>query len=253
VPLSERLPIFKEVSLGLEDRAAFDRDGHLSLPGLLTEDARIGLTNALSSIQEIHEKIGERASHYSAEFNDYLAELIAHPQMLDLARWVLGPEIRYDHCVALNRPPGNGGASWHSHEYADTDPNLGFIRIFFYVNGFEEEDGALGVVPGSHLFRESRIGAGSDEEFRSGWMAGKTHPLTGEPLEIEYLAAPPGTVILMWTHAAHAVRPRLPDSPTRWTAVYAYRNPGRESRARWISEAFEASPPPGAEGLMSLY
>jgi hypothetical protein len=84
-------------------------------------------------------------------------------------------------------------------------------------------------------------------------MAGKRHPLTGEPLEIEYLAVPPGTVVLMWTHAAHAVRPRLPDSPTRWTVVYAYRNPGLPSHARWISDEFENAPPPGAEGLMSLY
>jgi hypothetical protein len=253
MPETERLPIFNEISLGADEKAAFDRDGHLALPGLLTDTARSGLTSALSKIQEIHEQIGDRASHYSAEYDSYLAELIAHPQMLDLAHWALGPEIRYDHCVALNRPPGNTGVSWHSHDYADNDPHLGFIRIFFYVNGFDVQDGALGVVPGSHLFRESRIGAGSDEQFRSGWMAGKRHPLTREPLEIEYLTAPPGTVVLMWTHAAHAVRPRLPDSPTRWTVVYAYRNPGRESRARWISEAFEASPPAGAEGLMSLY
>jgi hypothetical protein len=35
--------------------------------------------------------------------------------------------------------------------------------------------------------------------------------------------------------------------------VYAYRNPGAESRARWISEAFERNPPEGAEGLMGLF
>jgi hypothetical protein len=35
--------------------------------------------------------------------------------------------------------------------------------------------------------------------------------------------------------------------------VYAYRNPGRESRARWITEEFERYPPEGTEGLMSLF
>ena len=84
-------------------------------------------------------------------------------------------------------------------------------------------------------------------------MAGKKHPLTGEPLEIEDLSVPDGTVALMWTHAAHAVSPRQPNSNTRWTVVYAYRNPGSPSAARWISEAFERKLIDGAEGLMSLY
>ena len=42
-------------------------------------------------------------------------------------------------------------------------------------------------------------------------------------------------------------------SNTRWTVVYAYRNPGLPSRARWLSEAFEERGVPGAEGLLSLY
>ncbi|MEY2931171.1 MAG: hypothetical protein RL033_1920, partial [Pseudomonadota bacterium] len=73
------------------------------------------------------------------------------------------------------------------------------------------------------------------------------------PLRIENLSAPPATVILMWTHALHGVTPRKPSSATRWTVVYAYRNPGRPSKARWLSEEFERSDLPGTEGLMSLY
>ncbi len=82
---------------------------------------------------------------------------------------------------------------------------------------------------------------------------GKTHPETGEPLKVQTLSVPAGTVILMWTHAAHAVSSRKPDSDTRWTVVYAYRNPGKPSGARWISPEFEQKPIPGTEGLMSLY
>ena len=50
-------------------------------------------------------------------------------------------------------------------------------------------------------------------------------------VEIQDLSVPDGTVALMWTHAAHAVSPRRPNSKTRWTVVYAYRNPGRPSRS----------------------
>ena len=160
-----------------------------------------------------------RPNRFSAEYDNYLESVIAHPQMLKLARKVLGDDIRYDHCVSLNRHGGNGGIGWHSHGYSDDDPRYGFLRIFFYVNGFEVDDGGLKAVPGSHLYRDGRIHGGTDEALREGWLAGKTHLATGKPLEIQALSVPPGTVILMWTHAAHAVTPRKQDSDTRWTVV----------------------------------
>lgn len=248
-------PIFHTYRFGEAERKKMDSDGHFVLPGLLTPDAQEKLTNALSHILERSRTSteGHEPNRFSAEYNTYLESLIAHPQMLELARKVLGEDIRYDHCVSLNRPGGNGGIGWHSHEYADDDPSLGFIRIFFYVNGFEPNDGGLKAVPGSHLYRDARIHAPSDEALREGWLAGRKHPETGEPLEIEALSAPSGTVALMWTHAAHAVSPRKADSDTRWCVVYAYRNPGRPSRARWLTPEFERKPIPGAEGLMSLY
>ena len=127
------------------------------------------------------------------------------------------------------------------------------MRIFFYVSGFKVGDGGLKAVPGSHHYRDANIKADTDEALKTGWMAGKTHPMTGEPLEIQELSVPAGTVILMWTHAAHAVSPKRENSGTRWALVYAYRNPGRPSRARWLTPEFERKRIPGAEGLMSLY
>lgn len=248
--------IFHSYTFDEAERKKMDSDGHFILPGLLTQEAQADLTRALSHIQELSRTSsteGHEPNRFSAEYNAYLESLIAHPQMLELARKVLGEDIRYDHCVSLNRPGGNRGIGWHSHGYANDDPSLGFVRIFFYVNGFEPDDGGLKAVPGSHLYRDTRIHAPSDETLREGWLAGRKHPETGEPLEIEALSAPAGTVALMWTHAAHAVSPRKPGSHTRWCVVYAYRNPGRPSGARWLTPEFERKPIPGAEGLMSLY
>lgn len=249
-------PIFYPYDLTEEDRKTLDRDGQMLLPGLLTPQTCERLTDALSQIQALIDAAPERKpepNRYAAEYNDYLAALIGHPQMLTLARSILGPDIRYDHCVSLNRPGGNRGSNWHSHSYGETRPELGFIRIFFYVNGFTEGDANLKVVPGSHLYRDPRIKAQSDSELETGWMAGKTHHMTGEALEIEDLEAPPGSVAIMWTHAAHAVTPRRAGSHTRWCVVYAYRNPGEPSQARWVTGAFEQAAIPGTEGLMSLY
>jgi hypothetical protein len=246
--------LFRSHALGDGDRASFDRDGHLALPGLLTDEACDKLTQALARVQALqHDDPEYVPNRYAAEFNPYLESLIGHPHLLALVRWVLGEEIRYDHCVALNRPGGNGGANWHSHEYGEDDPRLGFIRVFFYVNGFEPDDGGLKVVRGSHLYRDAGIRASSNAELEAGWMEGKTHPLTGEALTTEGLSVPKGSVVLMWTHAAHGVTPRRAGSSTRWCVVYAYRNPGRVSEARWISESFEQKAIQGAEGLMSLY
>ena len=248
-------PIFRPYQFGTQQRAELGREGHFVLPSILTALACEKLTESLSHIESLIPSAlkGHEPNRFAAEYDEYLESLIAHPQMLELARKILGADIRYDHCVTLNRPGGNRGVHWHSHGYSEDAPDLGFIRIFFYVNGFDVDDGGLKAVPGSHLYRDPKINATTDEELRRGWMGGKTHPVTKEPLEIQKLSVPVGTVVVMWTHAAHGVSARRPTSDTRWTVVYAYRNPGRPSAARWLSEAFERNPIPGAEGLMSLY
>ena len=246
--------IFKRYTFGAAEKAELDHVGHYALPGLLTENAQARLTEALAHILSLpRDDEAYLPSRFAAEFNEYLEGLIGHPQLLQLVRKVLGEEIRYDHCVALNRPGGNAGSHWHSHEYGNDNPALGFVRVFFYVNGFAADDGGLKVVPGSHLYRDAGISAGSDRELEEGWMAGKVHLETEKELQIEELSVPKGTVILMWTHAAHGVNARKEGSDTRWCVVYAYRNPGEESRARWMSKGFEQKQIVGAEGLMSLY
>ena len=168
-------PIFHPYTFGEQERKTLDSDGHFVFSGLLTPDAREKLTNALSHVHELarNPTEGHEPNRFSAEYDSYLESLIAHPQMIELARKVLGEEIRYDHCVSLNRPGGNRGIGWHSHGYSDDDPSLGFVRIFFYVNGFEPDDGGLKAVPGSHLFRDSKIQARTDEALREGWLTGK--------------------------------------------------------------------------------
>lgn len=245
--------LFHTSTLDPAAKERLDHDGHVLLPGLLTDEACASLTQALGHIASLMPgDPNYPPNHYAAQHDEYLARLIADPQMLELARSALGGSIRYDHCFTLNRPGGNGGANWHSHAYAEEDESLGFMRIFFYVNGFRRGDGNLKVVPGSHLFRDAQVQATSDEDLMTGWMKGRRHPLSGEPLKIEELEAPAGSVALMWTHAAHAVNSRLEGSDTRWCVVYGYRNPGAASPARRITPEFE-NLFGGAQDLMPLY
>lgn len=284
-----------EVSLTPEQKAQLDSDGHLVLPGLLTDDAVDRLIGSMSKIQTLssqvdtstegfreraamqkifmsqmkameeapedektakredfqaemetlREKFPELKRHgigaTAMEYDEFLESCVGHPQMLGLAREVLGQDIRFDHMVALNRPGGNVPMGYHTHEYSDNgslfedeekfpkvgsldpavspdtrvadDPSLGFMRIFFYVTGFEASggpdegkgkfsngNGNLKVVKGSHLFRDPAAGAPNDDDLESGWLIDpitgetKLHPLTGEPLVIEELECPRGSV-----------------------------------------------------------
>ena len=245
--------IFTQYAFEADERACMDADGHYVLPGILTARARADLTGSLARIEHLRAELDQHPNHHAAEYDAYLASLIGHPQLVALARTVLGHDVRYDHCVSLNRPGGNGGIGWHSHSYAEDRPDLGLVRIFFYVNGFTADDAGLKVLRGSHLLRDEKLHARSDDDLAERWLAENAHPVTGADFVIEGLDAPAGTVVVMWTHAAHAVTPRRPESDTRWCVVYAYRNPGLTSRARWITEDFERDPPKGAEALLPLY
>ena len=249
-----REPIFRDVELGAQERAALDRDGHVAFPGLLTDHACRRLACSLDYIDSIraHDSPGHEPSRFAAEYDWYLESLIGHPQLLGMARAILGRQVRYDHCVTLNRAGGNAGITWHTHGYAADDPALGFIRVFFYVTGFAAGDGGLKVVPGSHLFRE-QLRDLTDRELHDRWLAGRRHPMTGEVLQVQELSVPPRTVIVMWTYALHAVTARRPGSGVRQCVVYAYRNPGQPSAARWISADYEKRRVRGAEGLLDLY
>jgi hypothetical protein len=251
------MTLFNDYSWTTEHKTRLDLDGHIVLPGLLTSEAQNRLTDSLSKIHGLSRTTGpgpKPTSMYAAEYDDYLGSLIADPQMLELASNILGENVRYDHCVSLIRPGGNAGSGWHTHGYGDNQPELGFIRIFFYVNGFTPDDGGLKAVPGSHLYR--RVGIRSsveDEEMWSTWGQDRKHPETGAEMQVKNLTALPGTVAVMWTHALHGVTPRQEGSDIRWCVVYAYRNPGLPSGARRISFAFEEKCRKSLGSLADLY
>ena len=103
--LDRRDSLFHAYTFSEQEREKLDQDGHFVLPGVLTPDAQENLTRSLSRILERSRTPteGHEPNRFSAEYDSYLESLIAHPQMLELARKVLGDNIRYDHCVSLNR------------------------------------------------------------------------------------------------------------------------------------------------------
>lgn len=198
----------------------------------------------------------------SAESSPLFEGILGHPDLQRIVVAVLGPDFLFDHCCTMNRGGGDRGMGWHSHGHSDMDSrgpddDRGFLRVFFYVNGFAADDGNLKVIKGSHLHHSDPIAApplepfDTDAEAEERWMRGRTHPKTGKPLEIEHLTCPPGSVILMWTHAAHAVQPKPPDAPPRMTLIAGFRQPKCHEVSKWQTPSFHRRPtvglPPGAK------
>lgn len=103
--------------------------------------------------------------------------------------------------------------------------SMGLLRAD--PDGFEvgENDGGLKVVPGSHLFRDPKQCRGgiTDEDFASGWLQGKHHPISGGTLAIQSLSLPPGSLVSAVAHLAHAVSKRAADRTTRFGSLWSYR------------------------------
>ena len=115
------------------------------------------------------------------------------------------------------------------------------VRTLCYPNGATADDGGeFAVIPGTHLYRVpykwNTERPDEDEDMRSGWMKGKTHPITGEPLGIVHLSLPPGSMVSFVHHMPHYVGRRKPDSEMRWGLLMAFRTPDPEAApAKWAN------------------
>ena len=81
---------------------------------------------------------------------------------------------------------------------------------------------------GGHLYRDHTLREEDDEAMDAGWLAGKRHPITNEPLVRERLALPPGSLVAALTHAPHYVDRRR--SGVRYGALLVYANPDPQRR-----------------------
>ena len=76
----------------------------------------------------------------------------------------------------------------------------------------------LKFIAGSHLWRDpGGLRGATDEDLEQGWLKGKHHPVTGEPLRIVSPTVGPGSLVCVLSHGAHAVAPKAPGAATRWS------------------------------------
>jgi|GEM_PF-548460 hypothetical protein len=220
--------------------------GRTPPPQFLTADE---IDKALGGSQAVPQKTDEAgvrtlrqhslfAEYFPAGHIPFLMNVLTHPQMLQLQRMCLGCEaIYFDHNQLLSRPGGYPGGPWHSHKIGGGKDDCGSASLdqykaqpnalltLCYPQGFAaDNDGGLKIIRGSHLFRDpSGCRGADDDEMRQGWLQGRLHPVTGEPLQIEHLALPPGSVVHCLSHAAHGVSPKGAHKKTRWCSLLCYK------------------------------
>ena len=178
------------------------------------------------------------AEYFPAGHIPFMMNLMLHPQMLQLQRLCLAcDEIYFDHNQLLTRPGGYPGGAWHSHRIGAGKDDCGIASLaeyktqpnanltLCYPQGFAaDEDGGLKLIRGSHLFREpAHCRAATDDEMEQGWLRGRVHPISGEPLRIERLELPPGSIVCCLSHAAHAVAHKSSEKKTRWCSLHCYK------------------------------
>ena len=157
--------------------------------------------------------------------------------MLALHSLVLqAPEVFYATAQSNCKTAGSSGSRWHSHGGM---PHFNDCRVrspseylaegcmdlmLAYPAGFEEDEtgggeeaGNINIIKGAHLYCDTAAespstvsGKGSevnDRAMEQGWLQGKCHPVTGEPLVCERVSLPPGSLICCNTHSPHRVSP----------------------------------------------
>ena len=238
---SEQMPSF----LRSEVRAYMHEHGLLGpVPALVTRG---------------YESLGVMPEYFPVGYDDFIMDVTtAQPQMMELFKKLFGDRFVLDHCLMLNRAAKSRGRRWHAHQYRDgqyevEDPigtgkavtpeflQQQCIRTLCYPEGAESGDGAeLGVIPGSHLYRIpfkwNTDRPDEDADMQANWLKGKTHAITGQPLEIVHLSLPPGSMVSFVHHMPHHVQRRPPGAPTRWGLLMAYRTPDPQaSPAKWTN------------------
>ena len=252
-----------------------------------TSLARIDIEGALGGSQKAPQSTDEAGvqtlrehslftEYFPAGHIPYLMNVLTHPHMLHLQRLCLGAKkIYFDHNQLLTRPPGYAGCHWHSHRIGggfddcgstlpdayDRQPNANLTIC--YPRGFEAgDDGGLKVVAGSHLFRDpTHCRATTDEELSENWLCGRRHPVTGEPLQIEHLALPSGSIVCCLSHAAHGVAPKGTHRRSRLCALLCYKKaddasghaqPASAVPPVWALKAKRGELPPAMTQLLRL-
>lgn len=80
-----------------------------------------------------------------------LAKILTHPAMLEIARQLIGPDVRFFWDQGINKAPGSGSPiPWHQDNGYHPGGCPEFLTTWLALDDSRLENGGLQVLPGSH-------------------------------------------------------------------------------------------------------
>jgi ectoine hydroxylase-related dioxygenase (phytanoyl-CoA dioxygenase family) len=165
-----------------EQRAAFQRDGHVLLRGVCTPDeaARYSavITDAVRRLNTERRDMSERDTYGKAflqtmnlwRHDDAVKRYVFAPRFARIAAELMGVErVRLYHDQALYKEPGGGLTPWHQDQYYWPLDTENTVTLWMPLVDITPDMGVMGFASGSHT--EGYLGAleisdASDARFR---------------------------------------------------------------------------------------
>lgn len=169
--------------LSAEEVAAFVRDGFMVRRDVFDAETLDGFRSALDALEARERSIID-PMYQGHSGSIYLRWLLTkdrrffpfnrHPDLIAIARTMLGPQIKIDDADArITFPDVEDGIGWHIHLRCLPHPMPPFfcyphaIHVLLYLDDVGEREGPLCVLPGSHHDPALRVAANSREDLPS--------------------------------------------------------------------------------------
>ena len=160
---------------------------------------------------------------YAHKLNPAFAELVHHPNILDLIEPLIGPNIQVFSDQALYKPPFHGGeVPWHQdNAYWQCDPS-DLVTCWIALGDVTEDSGAMRFVPGTHT--QGIIGHKGG--FQGTTMLREVQADVSNPVTVELSA---GSCSLHHCLTLHNTKPNTTENPRPGIAIAYMRAGTRDS------------------------
>ena len=238
------------MSLSATDQRALDEDGYLMLTEFLSAELLACLRERVDQLfaeegdaagAEFKQEPGCRRLANLVDKGEVFRAVIAHSQILEYVRHVLGPDIKLSSLNARSVNPGSGAQPLHADMAAVADARGYWVcNTIWMLDDYTPDNGALRLVPGSQRWGRLPQQALAD-------------PLADHPGQI-LVTGPAGTVVVVNAHAWHAGTANRTERPrTSLHAFYCRRDrPQQQYQKRLLRPEVQRSLPPALRELLAL-
>jgi phytanoyl-CoA hydroxylase len=138
--------------------ARFEREGFLNAGGVLSASEVEEIGREYDALVKLGGQVlgneQDGVFPYRAMLNfrsDALARYITHPELLELASQIIGPDVRFWWDQGINKTPGSRSyIAWHQDNGYTEGGVAEYLTCWLALDDSDIENGGLFVVPGSH-------------------------------------------------------------------------------------------------------